>query len=37
MKFPIRNDFVDPHLKLEREKEIENNWNPIFRRCYYGS
>ncbi|EUJ50898.1 hypothetical protein [Listeria fleischmannii] len=30
MKFPIRNGFVDPHLKLRREKTIEYNWNPNF-------
>jgi hypothetical protein len=30
MKFPIRNGFVDPHLKLRREKNIEYNWNPNF-------
>lgn len=30
MKFPIRNSFIDPHLKLRREKEIEYNWNPNF-------
>ena len=30
MKFPIRNRFVDSHLKLRREKEIEYNWNPNF-------
>ncbi|MGJ0750963.1 hypothetical protein [Enterococcus durans] len=30
MKFPIRNKFVDPHLKLRREKKIEYNWNPNF-------
>jgi len=30
MKFPIRNGFVDPHLKLRHEKTIEYNWNPNF-------
>ncbi|WP_088810900.1 MULTISPECIES: hypothetical protein [Listeria] len=30
MKFSIRNSFVDPHLKLRREKNIEYNWNPNF-------
>lgn len=30
MVFPIRNSFVDPHLKLRQEKEIEYNWNPNF-------
>ena len=30
MKFPIRNGFVDPHLKRRREKTIEYNWNPNF-------
>ncbi|QIL46196.1 hypothetical protein G7081_03465 [Vagococcus coleopterorum] len=30
MKFPIRNAFVDPNLKLRRYKTIEYNWNPNF-------
>lgn len=30
MKFPIRNGFVDPHLKRRREETIEYNWNPNF-------
>lgn len=30
MKFPIRNGFVDTHLKLRRDKAIEYNWNPNF-------
>lgn len=30
MKFPIRNVFVDSHLKLRRERNIEYNWNPNF-------
>jgi len=30
MKFPIRNEFVDPHLKRRREETIEYNWNPNF-------
>ncbi|MDT1957009.1 hypothetical protein MX629_01055 [Carnobacterium divergens] len=30
MEFPIRNGFVDPYLKLRREKMIEYNWNPNF-------
>lgn len=30
MKFPIRNNFIDPVLKKRREKTIEYNWNPNF-------
>jgi hypothetical protein len=30
MIFPIRNGFVDSHLKQRREKTIEYNWNPNF-------
>ncbi|MEY8560187.1 hypothetical protein AALF85_05760 [Jeotgalicoccus halotolerans] len=28
--FPIRNRFIDPHLKRRREATIEYNWNPNF-------
>lgn len=31
-KFSMRNGFVDPHLKLRREKTIEYNWNPNFNK-----
>ncbi len=30
MNFPIRNGFIDPHLKRRREGTIEYNWNPNF-------
>ena len=30
MKFPIRNGFIDPYLKMRRERDIEYNWNPNF-------
>jgi hypothetical protein len=30
MRFPIRNNFLDTHLKQRREKTIEYNWNPNF-------
>lgn len=30
MRFPIRNGFIDSHLKRRREESIEYNWNPNF-------
>ena len=30
MRFPIRNGFIDSHLKRRREETIEYNWNPNF-------